>query len=59
MSGSHSYVRPHSIYVAKEIIYVGSRVGLLGITCDKRLDSGHCGLPFRPGDQLFSEGCVL
>lgn len=27
----------HSIYVAEKIIYVGSRVGLLGITWDERL----------------------
>lgn len=35
-SGSHSYVRqPVGIYVAEKIIYVGSRVGLLGITWDE------------------------
>lgn len=49
----------HSIYVAEKIIYVGSRVGLLGITWDERLVSGHCGRPFRPGDQLFSKGCRI
>lgn len=51
--------RSHIIYVAEKIIYVGSRVGLLGITWDERLVSGHCGLPFLPGDQLFSEGCRI